>query len=220
MDPALQPARSLTLVSIDFETTGKVGRLPSEPWQVGLVVLRNGRVEDGTRFQSLIRVGDRPFHPAAPGAHHRLRREIALAPPWEGFRPVFKQRCAGLPLVAHNVPTERGLLRRLSPLEPWGPWIDTLTLVRHAYASLPSHELGAVVASLGLLPRILELIPAWQPHDALSDAFSAAVVLEHLLALPAWRDVPLAQLTTLRAGSRVPRSCPRFSLDPGHPPGL
>ena len=212
MDPSLQPARSLTVVSIDFETTGKVGRHASEPWQIGMVVLRNGRVESETRYQSLIRVGDRPFHPAAPGAHHRLRREIAAAPPWDSFRPVFKQWCAGLPLLAHNVPTERGLLRRLSPLEPWGPWIDSLTLARHLHPSLPSHELGSVVASLGLLPRVMELIPAWQPHDALSDAFASAVVLEHLLSLPAWRDVPLAQLTALRAGvrARAPRRRPHL----------
>ena len=171
--------------------------------------MREGRVTL-ERFTSLIQVGDRPFHPSAPGAHHRLRREIAAAPPWGGFRAVLREWCAGRALIAHNIPTERGLLRRMAPLEPWGPWIDTLRVCRALFPSCPSFELGSIVASLGLLARIRQLLPAWTPHDALSDAVASAVIVEHILTLPGWGDVLLAQFASLRP--------PRSGKGGGHRP--
>jgi DNA polymerase III epsilon subunit-like protein len=195
-DLLLEAARDLDLVALDFETTGSVPGWPNEPWQVGLVRLRQGRVSADERFTTLIRVApDRPFHPSTPGDHHRLRREIAAAPAWDSLRPLLLDWCGGRPLIAHNVATERGLLRRLAPLTPWGPWIDTLRLVRAAFPGLADYALGAVVRSLGLAGRLAEVAPAWQAHDALSDALAAAVVLEHLLASPGWQEAKLAQLS-------------------------
>lgn len=193
-----RPARESELVALDFETTGTVGAHRAEPWQIGWVRLRGGVVDPVSAFTSLIRVGDRPFSPHAPGAHHRLRAEIARAPAFPDLAGPLLAGCGAVPLIAHNVPTERAWLRRAAPLHRWGPWIDTLTLARAAWPALPSHELGAVVESLGLLPRLRALAPAWTAHDALSDAFASAVIVEHLLADPRWAGLSVAALSALR----------------------
>ena len=45
---------------------------------------------------------------------------------WAELQPWW---CGG-PLVAHNVSTERGIVRHAAPMHTIGPWIDTLTLAR------------------------------------------------------------------------------------------
>ena len=56
-------ARDVEIVVVDFEGTGVVEGYPDEPWQVGMVRVRGGRVVVGEQFESLLRVGDRPFSP-------------------------------------------------------------------------------------------------------------------------------------------------------------
>ncbi len=179
---------------LDFETTGDVRGHDAEPWQIGLVVISGGRVEPTRTFESLLRVGDRPFNPRAPGLHHRLRREIAEAPTLPSLWPQLRGWIEGRPLAAHNTPTERKFLALAAPLHAAGPWIDTLRLARVAYPSLPSHALQDIIASLGLLPRVAKICPGREPHDALFDACCSAIFLEHLLEQDAWRDASIEGL--------------------------
>lgn len=192
--PAPVRAREVELTVIDFETTGDVRGFEAEAWQLGMAVLDRGRIDPSRSFESLLRVGDRPFHPRAPGQHHRLRAEIAAAPTltslWPQMRPWWHDR----PLVAHNAATERKFVRLAAPLHPAGPWIDTLRLARAAYPGLPSHALEDVVENLGLGPRVRALCPGRAPHDALYDAFACAAFLEALLAQDAWREATLESL--------------------------
>ena len=51
---------------IDFETTGVVDGYENEPWQIGMVAFRDGKVQPEQQFDSLLRIGDRPVSAYAP----------------------------------------------------------------------------------------------------------------------------------------------------------
>ena len=190
-----QCAREVVITVLDFETTGAVRGWPVEPWQAGMVRIRNGRVAAAECREHLLRVAaDRPFNPRAPGRHARLRQELALAPDLPALWPELESWVAGVALAAHNVGTERGGLTRAAPLHRFGPWIDTLRLTRKAYPQLASSALEDVVAALNLRPRLDALIPGRAPHDALYDAVACALLLEHFLALPGWENVTVRAL--------------------------
>ena len=53
MDYELQ---STSFVASDFETTGGVAGYLSVPWQIGVVSVRNGRVDLAESFNSYLRV--------------------------------------------------------------------------------------------------------------------------------------------------------------------
>ena len=70
----------MKITCIDFETTGAVPGYPNEPWQLGMVDVVDGKVEASTKWETLFKVGDRPFSPRAPkefsekiGKKHRKR---------------------------------------------------------------------------------------------------------------------------------------------------
>ena len=192
--PGYTEARQASLSVIDFETTGTVAGYPVEPWQVGIVRMREGRVCGGGHFESLLRIGDRPFNPHAPGRHGQIRRLLAEAPPAGELWPELSGWLTGGALAAHNAGTERGVLSRMAPLHRLGPWIDTLALTRSTYPRLVSRALEDVTAALGLDARVRALCPGRDPHDALYDAFACAVLLEHFLGLPGWERVTIEAL--------------------------
>ena len=187
-------AREAELTVIDFETTGSVRGYTNEPWQIGMVRFSGGRVVLDAQFASLLRVGERPFNPHAPGRHSELRGEIAAAPTLADLWPELSGWLLGRALVAHNVGTERTVFAKAAPLHRLGPWVDTLRLTRMAYPSIENHRLGTVVATLGLEQRVDELAPGLSAHDALYDALASGILLEHLLALPTWQHVTLDAL--------------------------
>lgn len=187
------------ITALDFETTGAVAGWPVEPWQMGMIRLRGGRVAASERREQWLRVAaDRPFNPHAPGRHARLRPELAHAADLAALWPELAPWLTGLPLAAHNVGTERGTLERAAPLHRFGPWIDTLRLVRKAYPNLASAALDDVIAALALQPRLATLCPGRAPHDALYDACACAVLLEHFLALSGWETVTVRALVEMR----------------------
>lgn len=184
---------SLAFTAIDFETTGSVEGYPVEPWQIGIVeVDTEGTL---TLWESWLQIGERPFHPRAPGPHVQVRDALAEAPTLQECLGEIRTRCLGKPLVAHNVPTERNLLKQAFPLEPFGPWIDTLKLSRSAWPDLPSHTLEEVGKTFRLESPLQELLPGREPHDALYDAAASALFLLHLLSQPGWESVDVEVLT-------------------------
>ena len=72
-------AREATFSVIDFESTGSVEGFAVEPWQIGMVKVVDAKVSD-EQWESLLRVGDRPFNPKAPGSHHKLKKALSEAP--------------------------------------------------------------------------------------------------------------------------------------------
>lgn len=179
---------------IDFETTGSVAGYRIEPWQVGVVNVEQGVVRVETQYESLFRIGDRPFNLRAPGRHARIRDQLAVAPTPSEVLPELVQRLSGVPVVAHNMGTERSQLLSMAPLHKFGPWIDTLKLTRNAYPLLESKSLEDVIDALGLRARVNAICPGREAHDALYDAVACAVLLEHFLALPGWERVTVEAL--------------------------
>jgi DNA polymerase-3 subunit epsilon len=186
-------ARRARFAVIDFETTGSVPGYRVEPWQVGIVRVEDGQVCGGG-FESLLRVGERPFNPRAPGRHAQLRAQLAVAPTADELLDVFSGWLTGVPLVAHNVGTERGVLARMAPLHRFGPWVDTLALARHAYPQLASKSLEDVTDALGLAAQVQALCPGREAHDAFYDATACAVLFAHFLSLPGWEHVTVEAL--------------------------
>lgn len=185
------PVRELSLCAMDFETTGAVPGFPVEPWQVGMVAITNGRVVPESAFESWLRVApDRPFNRRAPGRHAQIRDTLVQSPTMAELWPELEPRCVGVPIVAHNIGTERTMLTKSAPLHQFGPWVDTLALIRRVCPGLHSKALNDVVTALNLQSRLNELCPR-APHDALYDAFACAVLLEWLLSQPGWEQLPL-----------------------------
>jgi DNA polymerase-3 subunit epsilon len=193
------PASDGRIAVIDFEGTGRVGRHPDEPWQIGIATLEGGRVRPEGLFESLLRVGDRPFSPYAPGRHADRLSALRTAPTLHELWPGLRVRLAADALGAHGTATEKRYFRQAFPLHPFGPWIDTLTLARVAYPDLPSHQLDDVLDALDLKPRQMALVPGREAHDALYDAAGSALLLEVLLAHRAWRGVTLNALVSASA---------------------
>lgn len=198
-------ARDAVITAIDFETTGVMEDLPSEPWQIGMVGMRGGAVDGSRQFMSLLRVGDRPFNPHAPGNHHKLRSEIAEAPTTGDLWPELKKWWLGAPLAAHNISVEKNLIQAAAPLHSPGPWIDTLKLARVAYPALESHTLEDLLIRLKLMDQTRELCPGREAHDALFDAIGCAVLLEHVLGLEGWGGVTVEQLVNVQPNAYYKR---------------
>ena len=183
---------------LDFETTGSMRGFDNEPWQLGMVILKQGRVDAASMFESLLRVdGSRPFNPHAPGRHALLRDQIAGAPSLQELWPVIMPRLTDHPLCAHNAATEKKVLRAMAPMHRFGTWIDTLRIARRAWLGCPSYALEDLAVMLDLQPRIEALCPGRAPHDALYDAVAAAVLLEDLLGRPEWKNVTVGDLAAL-----------------------
>jgi DNA polymerase III epsilon subunit-like protein len=181
---------------LDYESTGSLSGYANEPWQIGMVSLKAGRVDAGSLFESLLRVdARRPFNPHAPGRHSLLRDEISEAPTQQELWPRIQHRLTNYPLCAHNVATEKKFIRAAAPMHRFGPWIDTLKVARKAWPGCPSYALGDLVAMLDLSEEVEALCPERDAHDALYDAVASAKLLEYLLEQPGWGKVTIAELT-------------------------
>lgn len=181
-----------TFAAIDFETTGAVSGYPVEPWQVGVVLMQPDAPP--VYWESLLRVGPRPFHPRAPGRHAKIRDQLEIAPTLEECLGDLRRLCGPCPLLAHNIATEKKCLQDQLPMESWGPWIDSLKLSRAAWPDLPSHKLEDLLTSLNLMGHLNEIFPEREAHDALFDACGSALLFAHLLDQPGWEDVSLKLL--------------------------
>jgi DNA polymerase III epsilon subunit-like protein len=120
----------------------------------------------------------RPVTWAAQQVHGISDDQLTLAPRLIDLWPSVKSGLEGRWVVAHGASTEKRFLR-IFPLHRFGPWVDTLTLTRAVYPSLPSHALGDAVMALGLTDQIQ--FPGFRWHDAASDAIASLFLLSHLM---------------------------------------
>lgn len=207
MNPDTQATKA-EIVVLDFEATGVIDGLPDEPWQIGMVRIRQGAVVWEERYESWLRVGERPFSPYAPGRHAELRAELEAAPTLTGLWPELRPWWTGAALAAHNAATEQKFIRQAFPLHQPGPWLDTLKLARIAYPHLSSHKLEDLLESLNLLPQVREACHGRRAHDALYDAIGCAALLVHLLHLEGWQHATIGALAAARPDAFYRRGPP------------
>lgn len=182
---------------LDYESTGARRGFENEPWQIGMVSLKGGRVDPASMFESLLRVDiNRPFNPHAPGRHALLRDEIAAAPSPQELWPQIQSRLE-LPLCAHNVATEKKFTRAMAPMHRFGPWVDTLKIARKVWPGCPSYALEDLIVVLDLKPKVDELCAGKEAHDALYDAVASAKLIEHLLEQPGWENITVGELASI-----------------------
>ncbi len=185
-------------IAIDFETTGHVKGYKSEPWQMGCIFLKNCKIDPSTQFESLIRVGNRPFSVYAPGRYEELREEIILAPDmkelWSDIKSIFNYSDIA---VAHNTPTEKHILGDYYPFLEKTDWVDTLKLARMIYPDITDYSLSELLRVLNLYDNVYEICPGREEHDALFDAVGCAVLLQHFLGLPGWNNISVERLLKL-----------------------
>ncbi|HEY0717735.1 MAG TPA: 3'-5' exonuclease [Streptosporangiaceae bacterium] len=172
-----------TFIVIDFETTTPPG-VRSEPIDVAAIWLTapDGIPRPtGRRFEALIR----------PPAHAQVTemdtRQTAITPRMVAGQPpageVLAKLDAGLAngphlLVAHNAPTEAGILhdyRESCPRLATTYLLDTVRLARAAYPELSSHSLDVVLRHLRIP------IPAGR-HRAMPDVELTAAAFARILA--------------------------------------
>ena len=141
----------MNFTALDFETTGYEGGGDNDPWQLGIAVVKDGVIVETREwfFGTALTPDAEPI--------------MSL---WEEFYPYL----CDTKLVAHNIATERTILRRIAPLTNWGPWIDTLKIAKKRYRALPSYALSELCNMFGLAPDIPDR--TW--HDALYDAVACA----------------------------------------------
>ena len=174
----------MRFVSLDFETTGVVKGFPNEPWQLGLVAIEDGRLVAESKWETWFRVAaDRPFSPRTPGRWAELRETLDAAPEFMDVWPDISDRLLGVPLVAHNASTERTILVKRAPLTPFGPWIDTLRIVRKVWPLMASFALGDLIRTFGLQTKVDALCPGRTWHDALYDACAGAILCCHVMSI-------------------------------------
>lgn len=196
-----RPLLECCWLALDFETTGHVGEWPNEPWQVGWAYFQPPAGLQGQEIGgSWLKLQDRPFHPSAPGRHAQLREVLAQSPSLQDLWPDFSLRVEGQILVAHQASTERQVLKSAAPLHDFGPWVDTLRLLRLAHPELSSFRLEEAVPALGLMPKVQERVREGDFHDAIFDAVACACLLEHLLLLPGWEGVSVAEAVRASGG--------------------
>jgi DNA polymerase-3 subunit epsilon len=193
-----RPLAQLEITVLDYECTGAVTGFPDEPWQIGMVTFRAGSVDLKSQFESFLRISpERPFNPHAPGRHARLRNELAFAPLPSEIWNTVQSRLINFPLCAHNVGTEKKQLRKMAPMHPFGPWVDTLKLARKAWPGLQSYSLEALSGILGLDASLDRIFPNRTSHDALYDAVACGLLLEHLLQEESWKGILLEEILAL-----------------------
>jgi len=195
--------RQTIITAIDFEGTGAVKGWPDEPWQIGLIALHDGCVVPETAFESLLRIGERPFNRYAPGRHAEWREQMIEAPALSDLWPTLSPRLESGLLAAHCAATEKRYLSNAFPLHPPEIALDTLKIMRLVYPGLRDYTLEALLERLRLTDRVRVLAPNREPHDALYDAIGSAALLEHVFTLSGWRDVTLETLIKAQTPRRL-----------------
>lgn len=193
-DILLKPARECIFTAIDFETTGSVENLPSEPWQIGMckISLQDSVTEGYSEYLKI--APDRPFNRYAPGRYAQIRDILAESETIQTMWPDIVPWICNGPVVAHNIGTEKTILRHAAPLHKIGPWIDTLRLSKKYCPGLKSYALEDIVLELGLLDRVNSFCPDLGPHDAYYDAVACGILLLYFLSSPGWENILVGQL--------------------------
>lgn len=190
--------RQHRFAAIDFESAGAVRGRSDHPVQIGLA---DWSADHGLGevWGSYLHT-DQPVTWAAQRVHGIGLENLADAPSLMSLWPEIRERLGGAVVVAHGKGTEKRFLR-VFPGHGFGPWVDTLWLVRAAWPDWPDHSLSVVCERLELVERIRASVPGRTWHDALFDAAASLCILEDLIERWQLADQPLERLLEPELGS-------------------
>ena len=179
-----------SFAAIDFEAAGAVPGKPDVPIQIGIATARLG--EDPVLYDSFLAI-DRPVTRGAQRVHGITDQQLLEKPSLLQIYPTLRSHLADRPLVAHAHGTEKRFLASL-PGHSFGPWVDTLKLGRKFYPQAESHNLGRLCDALQITPKLQQLLPERDWHDALYDAAASLYLLFHLIEELDLSQQPLSAL--------------------------
>jgi DNA polymerase III subunit epsilon len=190
------PWDSVTYWSIDLETGGFDARQDAI-LAVGMVPMRGGIIRMREAYRTLVRPEDgRSIDPGSVHAHQLVWGEVRDAPPLsEVLREIDVRLREGVMLV-HFRSIEIGFLKRACKRHGlrWAAprVVDTADLLRRR-ASMQNPESSQENLNLNLSEARREFgLPAYQAHDALTDAVATAelfLTLRRVLGAQTVRDV-------------------------------
>ncbi len=201
LDLLEQRLATAEFVVVDTETNG-LGGDACELVEVGIVLVGGGELHD--RWSSLVR-------PSA-SLRRSIRRLTGItqemverAPPLEDVLPALAPMLTGRPLVAHNAPFDRRVLRqafeRIGLAWPEPPVLCTAALARALLPLQKERRLGALAEALGIEVEVA--------HRALADAETCAKVLCALYPRLCAHASTVAEALALIAPRRRRRTPPR-----------
>ena len=172
------PLAQLPIAAIDFESAGTAPGETDLPVQVGIVRV-NSLFGEEEIFTSYIAC-DRPVRWSAAKVHGITTDMLREAPHFSELWCDLRRLLSGCVVLGHNPSTEQRFLGTF-PGHNFGPWLDTLALVRKALPTLQDHSLGTVCDALGITPEVSALVPGKTWHDALYDAAGSLALLRALV---------------------------------------
>lgn len=189
----------MTIIILDFETTGMAPEHGARATEVAAVRVVNGQIID--RFQSLMHTGAwiPPFIESLTGISNAMVRR---APPAARVMRDLAKFTGDAPLVAHNAAFDRKFLdaewARVG-LRREQDMLCSLLLSRRLFPDAPNHKLGTLASHIGLRFQ-------GRAHRALADAEMTAMLWIHILDTLKTRcqreEIPLPLLRQLQ---KVPK---------------
>ncbi len=161
----------LNFTAIDFETANGS---PASPCAVGLVKVRDGKIDD--TFATLIQppMPHDWFHEGNIRVHGIRPSDVADAPTWAEALSVMLAFIDQDVLIAHNAPFDMGVLRasaaQIQTDLPALNYACSLAISRKTY-NLESYRLNSVAYAIGH--------EEFDHHDALADADASARIILH-----------------------------------------
>jgi len=190
------PWDSVTYWSIDLETGGFDPRRDAI-LAVGMVPVREGIVRLREAYRTLVRPADgSSIDPESVRAHQLVWGEVREAPPLREVLDEIDRRLHEGVMLVHYRAIEVGFLRRACKRNgvrwPSPKVVDTFDLLRRiASVRSPDTPLDRLALNLSEARREYGL-PAYEAHDALTDAVATAelfLVLRRALGATTLRDL-------------------------------
>ncbi|TQI82021.1 DNA polymerase-3 subunit epsilon [Serratia fonticola] len=197
------PISQLSILSLDFETTGLDGR-KDHILSIGSVVLKEGVIELGSAQHNYVNQPDVVKAETAV-INQLMPEQLAAGQPLDELMSALFERMVGQILLAHGSTVERRFIDAylynrfgLPPLPL--PWLDTLTIGQRRQRRQRSLETDFRLSSL----RQQVGLPDYPAHDALFDAVAAAeLLLAFSTRLIAERPMSLAALLHLQGNKLI-----------------